>query len=61
MIISEKKDFFWFFIAFWKCAKNLERFQKEDEYPSLMISEGNDAEKRGYLNVLKLLLKNTIR
>ena len=51
VIISEKKDFFWFFIAFFKCAENLEHFQKKDEYPSLMISEIIDAERRGYLNV----------
>ena len=47
----KKKDFFWFFIAFLKCAQNLEHFQKEDEYPSLIISEIIDAERRGYLNV----------
>ena len=40
-----------FFIAFLKCAWNLEHFQKRDEYPSLFISEIIDAEKRGYLNV----------
>ena len=51
VIISRKKDFFWFFIAFLKCAQNLEHFQKEDEYPSLMISEIIDAERGGYLNV----------
>ena len=44
-----------------KCAKNLENFPKKDEYPSLITSEINDAEKRGYLNVLKVLLQNTIR
>ena len=49
--LSQKKDFFWFFIAFLKCAQNLEHFQKEDEYPSLIISEIIDAERRGYLNV----------
>ena len=49
--ISKKKDFFWFFIAFLKCAQNLEHFQKEDEYHSLIISEIIDAERRGYLNV----------
>ena len=40
-----------FFIAFLKCAWNLEHFQKKDEYLSLIISEIIDAEKRGYLNV----------
>ena len=40
-----------FFIAFLKCAWNLEHFQKKDEYPSLIISEIIDAERPGYLNV----------
>ena len=57
----KQKTFSAFFIAFIKCAWNLEDFLKKDEYPSLSISEVNDAEKRGYLNVLKLLLQNTIR
>ena len=57
----KQKTFSGFFIAFMKCAWNLENFLKKDEYPSLIISEINDAEKRGYLNVLKVLLKNTIR
>ena len=51
LIISEKKDFFWFFIEFLKCAQNLEHFQKADEYRILIISETIDAERRGYLNV----------
>ena len=34
-----------------KCAWNLHHFQKKDEYPSLIISEIIDAERRGYLNV----------
>ena len=46
-----KKNFSEFFIAFLKCAWKLEHFQKKDEYPSLIISEIIDAEKRGYLNV----------
>ena len=50
--LSKKQKFFsWFFIAFLKCAWNLEHFLKKDEYPSLIISEIIDAEKRGYLNV----------
>ena len=48
---QKQKTFSWFFIAFLKCAWNLEHFQKKDEYPSLIISEIIDAEKRGYLNV----------
>ena len=40
-----------FFIAFLKCACNLENFEKKDEYPSLIISEIMDCERAGYLNV----------
>ena len=40
-----------FFIAFMKYAWNLEHFQKKDQYPSLIISEIIDAERRGYWNV----------
>ena len=40
-----------FFIAFLKCTWNLEHFQKKDEYPSLIISDIIDTERRGYLNV----------
>ena len=47
----KQKTFSRFFIAFLKCAWNLEHFQKEDEYPSLIISEIIDAERRGLLNV----------
>ena len=39
------------FIAFWK----------KDGYLTLIISEIIDAERRGYLNVKKVLLQNTIR
>ena len=35
--------------------------KKKDEYPSLIISENIYAERRGYLNVEKVLLQNTIR
>ena len=50
--LSQKlKIFSRFFIAFVKCAWNVEHFQKKDEYPSLIISEIIDAERRGYLNV----------
>ena len=49
-----------FFISFLKCAWNIEHFQKKDEYPSLIISEIIDAERRGYLNVEKVFLQNTI-
>ena len=50
--LSQKQNIFsWFFIAFLKCAWNVENFQKKDEYPRLIISEIIDAERRGYLNV----------
>ena len=48
---KQKKTFSWFFIAYLKCAWNLEHFQKKDGYPSLIISEIIDAKRRGYLNV----------
>ena len=50
--LSQKQKTFWgFFIAFLKCAWNLEHFEKKDEYPSLIISEIIDCERGGYLNV----------
>ena len=41
----KQKTFSGFFIAFLKCAWNLEHFQKKDEYPSLIISEIIEAER----------------
>ena len=50
--LSQKQRFFpEFFILFLKCATNLQHFQEKVEYPSLIISEIIDAERRGYLNV----------
>ena len=46
---QKQKTFSGFFIAFLKCAWNLEHFLKKHEYPSLIISEIIDAEKRVYL------------
>ena len=48
---QKQKTFSQFFIAFLKCAWNLEHFAKKDEYPRLITSEIIDAERRGYLNV----------
>ena len=48
---QKQKTFSGFFIAFLECAWNLEHFQKEHEYPSLIISEIIDTERFGYLNV----------
>ena len=58
---QKQKTFSGFFIAFLKCTWNLEHFQKIDEYPSLIIPEIIYAERRGYFNVWKVLLQNTIR
>ena len=38
-------------LSFLKYACNLEHFYKKDEYPSVIISEIMDWERRGYLNV----------
>ena len=38
-------------MAFLKFAWNLEPFQKNDDYSSLIISEIIDAERRDYLHV----------
>ena len=48
---QKQKTFSGFFFAFLKCVWNLEHFQKEDEYPTLIIREIIDAERRGYLHV----------
>ena len=47
----KQKTFSEFFIAFLKCAWNLEHFHKKDEYPGLILSETIEAERRGYLSV----------
>ena len=50
-LYQKQKIFSQFFFAFLKCAWNLEHFQQKDDYPSLIISEIIDAERRGYLIV----------
>ena len=50
-LYQKQKTFSRLFLAFLKCALNLEHFQKKDEYPSLVISKVNDSERGGYLNV----------
>ena len=50
-LFKNQKTFSRFFIAFRKCAWNLQHFQKKDKYPSLIIYEIIDAEKSDYLNV----------
>ena len=48
---QKQKSFSRFFILFLICTWNLEHFEKKDEYPSQILSEIIDAERRGYLNV----------
>ena len=48
---QKQKTFFAFFIAFLKCAFNLENLKKIDEYLRLVISKVIDSERSGYLNV----------
>ena len=51
LLSQKQKTFSQFFLAFLKCALNLEHFEKKDQYPSLVISRIVDSEIRGYLNV----------
>ena len=48
---QKERTFSVLFIAFLKSAWNLQHFQEKDGYPSLIISEIIDAERRGYLNI----------
>ena len=48
---QKQKTFSEFFLAFLKCALNLEDFEKKDQYPSLVISRIIDSERGVYLNV----------
>ena len=48
---QKQKRFSGFFIAFLKCALNLEHLEKKDEYSSLVISRIIDSERGGCLNV----------
>ena len=50
-ISQKQKIFSRFFIAYLKCASNLEPFEKKDEHPSLVFAEIIDSERVGYLNV----------
>ena len=45
---QKQKTFSEFFIAFLKGALNLEHLEKEDEYPSLVISRIIDSERGCY-------------
>ena len=59
--LRNKRLFLDFLLHFWNVHEIKSIFKKKDEYPSLIISEIIDAERRGYLNVWKVLLQNTIR
>ena len=50
--LSQKGEtFFEFFIAFLKCAWNLEHSEKKEKYPSLIIPEIIASERDVYLSV----------
>ena len=49
--LKNERLFLDFFIAFLKCALNLQHLGKKDEYPSRVISRIIDSERGGYLNV----------
>ena len=53
--------FFGFFIAFLKCAWNLQHSEKKEKYPSLIITEIIASERDIYLSVWKVLLQHTTR
>ena len=48
---QKQKTFSQFFLAYQKCALNLENFEKKDEYRSLVNFRIIDSERGGYLNV----------
>ena len=48
---QKQKTFSLIFLAFLKCALNLEHFEKKDLYHSLVIYKIIDSERGGYLNV----------
>ena len=50
-LYQKQKTFSGFFIAFVKCALNLDHLEKKDEYPSRVISRIINSETGGYLNV----------
>ena len=48
---QKQETFSVLFLAFLKCALNLEHFEKKDEYSCLVISKVIDSERGSYLNV----------
>ena len=49
--IRSKRLYLNLLLHFWNVNEISSMFKKKHEYPSLIISEVIDAEKRGYLNV----------
>ena len=49
--LRNKRLFLDFLLHFWNVHEISSIFKKKDGYPSLIISEILDAERRGYLNV----------
>ena len=47
---QKQKTFSGLFLAFLKCALNLEHFEKKNECPSLVFSRIIDSERGGCLN-----------
>ena len=48
---QKQKTFSGLFLAFLKCALNLEHFEKRDDCSSLVLSKVIDSERDGCLNV----------
>ena len=59
--LRNKKLFLYFLLHFWNVHEIWSIFEKKHEYVSLNISEIIYAERRGYLNIQKVFLQNTIR
>ena len=51
LLSQKRRTFSGFFIAFLKCALNLEHLEKKDEYPRQVIPRIIDSERYGYQNV----------
>ena len=50
LLSQKRKTFYGFFIAFLKCAWNLQHSEKKEEYPSLIIAEIIVSKRDGYLS-----------
>ena len=51
LYLKKERLYVGFFIAFLKCAWNLEHSEKKEEYPSLIITEIIASERDFYLSV----------